>query len=246
MALTSRRARRGPAAMRVVSLLLLALFLGLSASTASAQFTVTTVTKTAAHPYFGTGHPMGFAIDGVEGGELMLVRGQTYTFTMDGVQSFHPFYITTSDLGGGGGEWTEGVTGNFATGTATLTFVVPASAPDLLWYQCGNHQQMGWRINVTGTLSTDGPLAGYALALATPNPTAGAVRVRVTLGQTAAARVEAFDASGRRVATLHDGPLSAGVAHPLRLDTQGLAAGVYTVRATSGTWAAEQRVTVVR
>lgn len=232
--------------MRVVSLLLLTVALGLLAPAASAQFTVTTATKTAAHPYFGAGHPMGFVIDGVEGAEVTLVRGQTYTFTMNGVQAFHPFYLTTSDLGGGAAEWTEGVTGNFATGTATLTFAVPASAPDLLWYQCGNHQQMGWRINVTGVLSTDGPLAGYALVLATPNPTAGALGVRVTLGQTADARVEAFDAAGRRVATLHDGPLSAGVAHPLRLDTQALAAGVYTVRATSGAWAAEQRVTVVR
>lgn len=232
--------------MRVLLLLLLAAALVAPGALAQTPFTVTTVTKTAAHPLFNTGHPMGFVVDGVEGAELTLVRGRTYTFQMSGVQSFHPFYVTTSALGGGAAEWTEGVTGNFATGTATLTFAVPASAPDLLWYQCGNHQQMGWRMNVVSVLSTEGPLAGYTLALATANPTAGTVRLRLTLGQPAAARVDVFDAAGRRVATLHDGPLSASVAHPLSLDTRGLAAGVYTVRATSGAWTAEQRLSVVR
>ena len=230
--------------MRVFSLL--ALLAALAAPVAHAQFSVTVLTKTAAHPYFGQGHPMGYAIDGVEGAELTLVRGQTYTFQMAGVSPVHPFYLTASDLGGGSAEWTDGVTGNFASGTATLTFAVPASAPALLWYQCGSHQQMGWKLNIVAPSSTEGEPAGYALALAAPNPTAGAVRLRLTLGQTAAARVEAFDAAGRRVAVLHDGPLSGAVAHPMTLDASRLASGVYTVRATSGVWTAEQRVTVVR
>jgi hypothetical protein len=42
--------------------------------------------------------------------------------------------------------------------------------------------------------------------------------------------VEVFDALGRRVAILHDGPLAAG-AHTLELDAASLPPGHYIVRA---------------
>ncbi len=114
-------------------------------------FTVTVGTQTAANPN-ATSYPEVFYIDGVENAELHLTRGVTYTFVMDNVPAMHPFYISTDSQGGGRGVYGEGVTGNFATGTQTLTFTPTASTPDLLYYQCNAHLNMGWRIYVSDPL----------------------------------------------------------------------------------------------
>jgi|GEM_PF-3465256 len=82
----------------------------------------------------------------------------------------------------------------------------------------------------------------FALAAA-PNPSPGTVTLTVAVPEAAPVRVEAFDALGRRVAVVHDGPLGAGL-HGLRL--AGLPAGVYVVRASAGAAVAVQRLTVVR
>ena len=111
-------------------------------------FTVTVAPKSAAHPLFGQGHPDAFVIDGIEANALTLIRGETYIFQMDNTPGFHPFYISTDDTGAGLGEWTDGVTGSGAAGTDALTFVVSSGAPDELFYQCFNHQFMGWELNV--------------------------------------------------------------------------------------------------
>lgn len=78
---------------------------------------------------------------------LTLTRGQTYTFTLDVLG--HPFWIVTAR---GAAEvntnaFNAGVTGN-GSSTGTLTFVVPASAPSTLFYQCGFHDVMGGQLNV--------------------------------------------------------------------------------------------------
>jgi hypothetical protein len=57
--------------------------------------------------------------------------------------------------------------------------------------------------------------------------------------------VEAFDVLGRRVATLYDGPVSAGDVRRLVFDAVGLPAGTYVVRAGDGVTRAIRRVTVV-
>lgn len=227
--------------------LLLALLLGAVSASAQTTFVVTAVTKTAAHPYFGQGHPEGYAIDGVQGAPLTLQRGQTYTFQMSNVSGIHPFYFTADAAGGGSAAFTAGVTGAPASGSATVTFAVPASAPSLLWYQCNNHAFMGFRINIVGTSSGEGGAAGgYALRPLSANPGRGEVRVSVTLPASAEATVEAFAADGRRVAVLHEGTLAGGFDQPLTFETAGLASGVYVIRARSGTWEARQTVTLVR
>lgn len=71
-------------------------------------------------------------------------RGGTYTFNISATG--HPFYLTTDNgtnysAGTYFGEYTSGVTGS-RTDSGTLTFVVPAGAPDVLYYQCGNHSPM--------------------------------------------------------------------------------------------------------
>ena len=229
------------------ALLLLLALTAASAVSAQTTFLVTAVTKTAAHPSFGQGHPTGYAIDGVQGAALTLRRGQTYTFQMVNVATVHPFYISTSVSGSGAGLWSAGVTGNNATGNAVLTFTVPASAPAEMWYQCSFHSLMGWRLNIVGTTAGEGDDAtGYALRPLSANPGRGEVRVAVTLPTSAEAAVEVFAANGRRVAVLHEGVLAGGSAQALALDTSGLASGVYVLRARSGAWEARQTVTVIR
>jgi hypothetical protein len=117
-------------------------------STTTVTFQVTVKAKTSAHPYFNQGAPNGFVIDGVEGKELTLKRGTTYSFVIN--TPGHPFYLTTSPAGGMGasGEVTAGVTGSRSS-TGTLTFTPDASHPALLYYQCAVHSPMGWKINIT-------------------------------------------------------------------------------------------------
>ena len=75
---------------------------------------------------------------------ITVYRGATYTFNVN--SGGHPFYLTTDDGSGYGsgsyvGEYTDGVTGS-RTESGTVTFIVPADAPDTLYYACGNHSTM--------------------------------------------------------------------------------------------------------
>lgn len=132
----------------LIAAALLALAACSSPMMGSADYYVTAATKTT-HPYTGLGNPVGYVINGIQGDELTLVRGTTYTFSID--TPGHPFYLTTDPVGGAGapGEITTGVTGSL-TDVGTLTFTPGASTPNLIYYQCGVHQYMGWKINITG------------------------------------------------------------------------------------------------
>ncbi len=77
-------------------------------------------------------------------------RGGTYTVNINATG--HPFYFTTDNgtnfsAGTYFGEYTSGVTGS-RTDSGTITFTVPANAPDTLYYQCGNHSAMRGAITV--------------------------------------------------------------------------------------------------
>jgi hypothetical protein len=79
-----------------------------------------------------------------------LYRGGTYTFNVNA--SGHPFYLTTDNgasfsPGSYAFEYTNGVTGS-RTDNGTVTFTVPQTAPDTLYYQCGNHSSMRGQINI--------------------------------------------------------------------------------------------------
>lgn len=209
-------------------------------------FQVAVATKTSQHPNNGQGHPDGYVIDGVQGAELTLVRGRTYTFQMNGVSTVHPFEISTSETGAGAGTWTEGVTGSGATGDGTLTFTVPESAPDQLWYQCSNHQRMGWEINIVSATDTEAAGGGYDLRLESENPARGAVRLALTVPTSQHVRAEVFAVDGRRVAVLLDASVPGGTPQRLAFDGAALPAGVYVVRVTTGGGRLEQAVTVAR
>ena len=89
------------------------------------------------------------------------------------------------------------------------------------------------------------PDAAVALGDAVPNPFQNATRFALTLDAPGPVRAAAFDATGRRVAVLHDGPLGVG-AHTLTLDGAGLAPGVYVVRVETAAGVASRRAVVAR
>ena len=218
-------------------------------SHAQTTFTVTVVSKGASHPN-PNAHPEVYAIDGVQGKELTLVRGVTYTFKMSSVPQLHPFYISTSSSGAGAGQYSDGVTGSFATQNATLTFTPGASAPDLLYYQCAVHPDMGWKINIvdeaSGVDESLGLPTGILLSDAAPNPFASSTSFALSVPRDQHVRVSVYDAVGREVAMLHDGLVHAGTPRQLRLEGAGLPAGVYDVVAVGDALHVVRRVVLMR
>jgi hypothetical protein len=89
-----------------------------------------------------------WVIDGQNNPTLTLVRGDTYQFNLQAVPGIHPFYIKSANSTGSGNQFTQGVTNNGATGSTTITFIVPAAAPDALHYNCGNHSAMNGSIAI--------------------------------------------------------------------------------------------------
>lgn len=73
-----------------------------------------------------------FVIDFQPNPSLTLVRGNTYTFSLF-LNGVYPFYIKTQPTLGTTNQYTDGVTNNGAV-TGTITFTVPQSAPDTLYY----------------------------------------------------------------------------------------------------------------
>lgn len=104
-----------------------------------------------------------YVIGGAANPTLTLTRGQTYTFTVNAPG--HPFWITTA-RGAGDTEanaFSLGVTGNGAS-PGTVTFQVPASAPDTLFYQCGFHDPMGGTLHIVAGAAV--PAGGRSAAAA--------------------------------------------------------------------------------
>jgi hypothetical protein len=85
-----------------------------------------------------------------------------------------------------------------------------------------------------------GAASDLDFAPARPNPFTRRTTLRFTLPEAAHARLDVFDVSGRRVATLVDERLPAG-AHVATLDGRGLTSGVYLCVLEAGGKAALQR-----
>jgi flagellar hook assembly protein FlgD len=92
------------------------------------------------------------------------------------------------------------------------------------------------------------PLA--RLYLVGPNPATRTVRIMCELPEGKSALLAVYDALGRQVRVLNDGPLPAG-AHEMHWDGRNhsgtrVAAGVYYVRFAAGSTVLTERVVVVR
>jgi len=99
----------------------------------------------------------------------------------------------------------------------------------------------------TPTTSGDGPLPeGFVLSAVYPNPFNPQASFTLDVARAQAARVALYDALGREVAVLHDGPLAARATHRFTLDGSGLPSGAYVVRVVGETFTAARRVTLLR
>ena len=97
-------------------------------------------------------------LEGERNSELILYRGNTYKFNVNA--RGNPFYIMTeprkdqlSADGSSSTLYTSGVTNNGAS-EGTVTFEIPDDAPNKLYYQCGNHDNMYGLINIHTVAST--------------------------------------------------------------------------------------------
>jgi hypothetical protein len=108
------------------------------------------------------------------------------------------------------------------------------------------HGRSQWRIDATNYLAGVAPAAGggrLRLSTPVPNPFRSETRFELETPAAATAQVVVFDALGRRVRVLVDGPLPAG-RHALVWDGRDargadVAVGVYLVRAATATYAPE-------
>lgn len=102
-----------------------------------------------------------YLINGESNPTLTLERGQTYEFDINAPG--HPFWIKIDPTTGTGDVFNDGVTGNGET-SGTLTFAVPESAPDTLYYICQFHGAMVGTIEIT-----DAPQSIVDIAAGDPN-----------------------------------------------------------------------------
>lgn len=99
--------------------------------------------------YSATGQ---YTVNGVDDVTLNLIRGNTYSFTVS--VGTHILWIQT--VGGAysaNNVYSSGVLNN-GIASGTITFTVPANAPDTLYYQCQNHPMMFGIINIYDASST--------------------------------------------------------------------------------------------
>ena len=173
---------------------------------------------------------------------------------------------------GSGGEGAEGRRRyRYITDTSTGSFDFALDAFRRNGTEGDGAEDTPWEYNPTGTFSAEnnpfefanaiavgaddplglavaneGPVETSTLAIGRvrPNPTAGQARVQVDAPVGSFVTVRVFDVTGRMVRTVvEDAPVAGRM---LDIDTQGLASGLYLVRAEAGGEFATTRFTVVR
>lgn len=113
------------------------------------HYVVTLVDKDATHPFYGIGDKQGFAINGVQGAELVMERGKTYFLEVKS-SPMHDVYLSGDKLGWGALVIETGVKGNFIY-EGEIEFTPDENTPDIIFYQCQNHKAMGGRIFIVNS-----------------------------------------------------------------------------------------------
>lgn len=194
------------------------------------------------------------AVDGVSGdgfggdvslsGDLAMVgssgaaggRGAAYLFQRDGSNWLQQTRLNPMDEGGSDGF-------GLATALSGDHAVIGA-----LFDDNGNGPGAGaaYLISLTGSVSivsTEDPLTdvvAFLLQQNYPNPFIDRTTIPYSLDATQYIRMEIFDVLGRKVATLVDGQMPAGL-HEAELDLSDYAGGIYFCRLTGGVDAGETK-----
>ena len=104
----------------------------------------------------------------------------------------------------------------------------------------------GYSLSLTGGTAVETtPDGALTLRGAAPNPVAARSEIRYTLAEATDVRVELYDAIGRRVAVLADGPQGTGEQRVV-VDAGALPAGLYVYRVAAGSATRSGTLTVVR
>ncbi|MBC11609.1 MAG: hypothetical protein CMM85_01400 [Rhodothermaceae bacterium] len=96
-----------------------------------------------------------------------------------------------------------------------------------------------------GVATEAGADAALRLLPAVPNPVSATTVIPFETAASGSVRLDVFDVTGRRIATLADGPRAAG-RHEVRFDTSGLSSGIYLVRLQSGGESVVRQIAVAR
>ena len=88
-----------------------------------------------------------YLINGAPNPTLTLCRDATYVFSVNA--SGHPFYIKTSQTTGTANTYNDGVDLN-GSDVGTVTFAIPAAAPDILYYDSSIDAAMTGVIHIVG------------------------------------------------------------------------------------------------
>ena len=88
--------------------------------------------------------------------------------------------------------------------------------------------------------------ASHALTWSGPNPFTARTRFTLQLRRAQEVRIAVFDVLGRRVRTLHSGPLGPEAAHTFALTSDGLPSGLYFIRVVGERFQAVRRASIVR
>jgi hypothetical protein len=148
----------------------------------------------------------------------------------------------------GGGTWETIATEVANTGSYAWQAPVGLTQQALLRAVARDHRDQAdedvsdavWSIWGVDEVEPTVPLA-FALDLASANPSRGPARVRLAMPREQSVRADVYNIVGRRVATLVDGTLPAGV-HHLEWRGEGVAAGLYFVDLVTAGFRARERV----
>jgi len=121
-------------------------FFALSCAGSSTPNSPSTISGVTTFTVTSPNAPSNYTINNQPNPGLTLQRGQTYTFNV--TAAGHPFFISTTSGMNTANTYNTGVTGNNAQ-SGMLTFVVPQSAPNTLFYNCSNHNPMSGMITIT-------------------------------------------------------------------------------------------------
>ena len=129
----------------------------------------------------------GFTLDNVlKPANYPLTRGVEYIFDLSNASSSHPFRLSTTENGtrNGGTQYEAGWTTNGTQGQAgaNAVFIVPADAPNTLWYYCPNHDNLGNSINVTTVPATDVTMIGNLTGVVSLSNEVGSTGATIDFG----------------------------------------------------------------
>ena len=133
------------------------------------------------------------------------------------------------------------------TSPSSYFFTIPQHPPGLHTYRLKQVNFDGTH-SYSNTVEIDIALTeSIVLDGVFPNPASGTSTVRIRTGeQDQQARIVLYDAIGREVFGLHDGPLQSSRAHSFPLQTENLGAGVYFLRVQTNRAILSEKVIISR